>query len=209
MIKWAAGAQISQVSSLRHSLHYHTEQTHACVESQIPATDISRGTEERWLHPTYIHPTPACLLPTNYTHKHTQSHYRWIHIITVTVQGELQAYYRIIQFQLAVLLLPNLLSICLDFKGRKKTLYKRKSYKWPPGDWERNLSQGFCTGLDENIICVMGCENSPSTKTLETNLRLLELVQMPRARKQLYWISFKCLMQWEIYTYSMCIILVV
>lgn len=123
MIKWAAGAQISQVSSLRHSLHYHTEQTHACVESQIPATDISRGTEERWLHPTYIHPTPACLLPTNYTHKHTQSHYRWIHIITVTVQGELQAYYRIIQFQLAVLLLPNLLSICLDFKGRKKKTF--------------------------------------------------------------------------------------
>lgn len=81
--------RISPVSSRRHSLHYHTEQTHACVESQIPATDISRGTEKRWLHPTYIHPTQACLLFQLITHTnmHTQSHYRWIHII-VTVQGE-------------------------------------------------------------------------------------------------------------------------
>lgn len=45
--------------------------------------------EKRWLHPTYIHPTQACLLFQLITHTnmHTQSHYRWIHIV-VTVQGE-------------------------------------------------------------------------------------------------------------------------
>lgn len=47
MTKLVAVAQISLVSSPWHSLYYHREQTHACVESQIPATDISRGTEER------------------------------------------------------------------------------------------------------------------------------------------------------------------
>lgn len=55
------------------------------------------------------------------------------------------------------------------------------------------LFPGFSTSLDENMICVMGCENSPSTKTLGTNLGLLELVQMPQAWKQYYWTSFTVL----------------
>lgn len=142
MIKWVAGARISPVSSCQHSLHYHTEQTHACVESQIPANDISRGTEERWLHPTYIHPTQACLLPTNYTNMHTQLHYRWIHtIVKVTAQEALLLYaiqkYTIIR---CTWFFSNDASLRVL---EPKTTHDCTSSKWPPDDWERNFSQAF------------------------------------------------------------------
>lgn len=82
---------------------------------------------------------------------------------------------------------------------KPKNLHNRTSSWW----LGEKLFPGFSAGLDENIISVMACENSPCTKTSGTNLRLLELVQMPWAWKQHYWISFTCLMQWRGFTYTL------
>lgn len=74
------------------------------------------------------------------------------------------AYYRITRFQLGVHAAFLKRSITEGFK-RRKTLLPVEA----PGDllrfW-RELYFGFCPGLDLNIICVMGCEITPSTKNI-------------------------------------------
>lgn len=87
MTKLVAGAQISLVSSCHHSLHYHTEQTHALSPKFLQLTSPGEQRSDDYIRPTFTPPRHAGFQIITHTNMHTQSHHRWTQIILiVTVQ---------------------------------------------------------------------------------------------------------------------------
>lgn len=131
MIEWDAGVWISLLSSACTVCILN--KTQAYDESQIPSTDISRGTEKWWLHQTYIHPTQACFLPTNYTKTSTLSPttagFMCNNRQSAGVTLLLHQYYRTIPFQFNM-------HLC-RFQSTKS--HNNTSLDWPPDDWKNKV----------------------------------------------------------------------
>lgn len=88
-----------------------------------------------YIRPTFTPPRHACFQLITHTDMHTQSYYRWIHIILiVTEQGDITT---------ACILLNYTISIRCLFQEGLKVNKTRLTVRAPPDDWEWNFSQAF------------------------------------------------------------------
>lgn len=142
-----------------------------CMRAPSPKflrlTSPGERRSDDYIRPTFTPPRHAGFQLITHTNMHTQSHYRWIHIAArLTAWGGRHSCMHIAEFHNFNYVFSSIGSrrISGDFKAKRKKssqLYKLQvTSRW----LERNLSQGFCAGLDENITCVMGCENSSCKK---------------------------------------------